>query len=129
MRTPIGRQWLRSCGVVCGVMTISAAMLLSSSWLVPMTIAADTGGAVLELRLGSLWRVVRHSAGCSEAYELLPGWIVVAAGFIVTAMLWCIGEPKEDRNTCSACGYDLRENSSGRCPECGKRIAGIRRPE
>lgn len=28
-----------------------------------------------------------------------------------------------DRNHCSHCGYELRDNTSGRCPECGLKLA------
>ena len=55
------------------------------------------------------------------AYSLPAWWIVVAAG-AVAFFAW----PRRKRTavgTCSACGYDLRGNRSGRCPECGRPLA------
>jgi len=45
---------------------------------------------------------------------------------VAGSMAW-IGRAVENRNgrprCCRGCGYDLRGNASGRCPECGTRIA------
>lgn len=35
---------------------------------------------------------------------------------------------RRQRGACSACGYDLRDSSAERCPECGQELTGSRPP-
>ena len=37
-------------------------------------------------------------------------------------------EGRTDEHTCSSCSYDLAENGSGVCPECGLEVVDVARP-
>ena len=56
----------------------------------------------------------------------IPLWLVFLLSAAPAAWLWlrALGHTtaiyRETRGLCSGCGYDLRGNVSGRCPECGK---------
>ena len=100
----------------------------------------------------SRWQGARDhlavSVGCLAGLLLFPGlcvlmnhrdggaivaWVVVGSA---TLLLWAgvahLRDADQDRrraaeNRCLACGYDLRGNVSGVCPECGTRTGGPRR--
>ncbi|UCF33070.1 MAG: hypothetical protein JSV78_12130 [Phycisphaerales bacterium] len=65
---------------------------------------------------------VKPPAGMST-----PNW-VIAAGLVVLAAyvgyLWWRDKPAPPGH-CPHCAYDLRGNISGRCPECGHRVARL----
>ena len=56
---------------------------------------------------------------------LLPvGWLA----FVLAGLLWVRGSRARRRACHCECGYDLRYNVSGRCPECGRKVPASRRP-
>jgi hypothetical protein len=62
----------------------------------------------------------------------VPGW-AAAPPFcaLAAAAVYALYRPRERRRRrramgqCVACGYDLRGNVSGLCPECGARARGV----
>gem|GEM_PF-7012270 len=46
----------------------------------------------------------------------IPLWIPIVA---FAALAFYLRPPRPKPGACRACGYDLRGNTSGRCPECG----------
>ena len=50
-----------------------------------------------------------------------PLYAPFAAVAIATLALWWFGRPPRIRPGHCPCGYDLRGNVSGVCPECGKK--------
>ena len=42
--------------------------------------------------------------------------------------IWRAPKPRVDWRFCERCGYDLRGNTSGRCPECGLIVPCVPRP-
>ena len=71
------------------------------------TVAGGIGGSTLGLRTVSIAEGVLEIEGVSA-------WFAAAAG---------------PYTACRACGYDLRGNASGRCPECGLPAPGPILPE
>ncbi len=60
-------------------------------------------------------------------YAIVPAWAVVAGFWLppaARAAWWVAGRRRacRRRGLCAACGYDLRGNVSGVCPECGKAL-------
>ena len=76
---------------------------------------------------GTFWRVV---AWCS-ALTLCAG----AIGLLFSAVVWAIcshrtwAESRIPPGHCRKCGYNVFENTSGRCPECGTPIEQDHREE
>ncbi len=52
----------------------------------------------------------------------LPIWLVCGALGIVEVGVLLLGRRRATPNACRCCGYDLRLNESGICPECGTRL-------
>ncbi len=50
----------------------------------------------------------------------LPCWMPFAAMGAITVMIRRRTRTVAGSDRCSQCGYSLRANTSGRCPECGK---------
>jgi hypothetical protein len=53
---------------------------------------------------------------------LIPFWAVALAALGATVWAWLAYRRRRDRDLpghCRACGYDLKGNVSGVCPECG----------
>jgi hypothetical protein len=52
-----------------------------------------------------------------------PLWVIVALLLVHPAVAFVLGPVRRryryQRNQCIRCGYDLKGNVSGRCPECG----------
>jgi hypothetical protein len=49
----------------------------------------------------------------------IPLWVPVFVGLLPTLMCWCYYQRVRSPHHCRKCGYDLRDNLSGICPECG----------
>jgi hypothetical protein len=54
-------------------------------------------------------------------YLQIPLWMPLLLIASVTAWLWRLDRPPPPPGHCP-CGYDLRGNVSGRCPECGVEV-------
>ncbi len=61
-------------------------------------------------------RCWRHLLGVTLNLPLWTLFLLVAAP---TAFLWRLEPRRFPPGHCRKCGYDLRGNVSGRCPECG----------
>jgi hypothetical protein len=60
---------------------------------------------------------------------LIPFWAVALLAFTVSVWTWLAYRRRRDRDRpghCNACGYDLKGNVSGVCPECGAAIPPVR---
>jgi len=64
--------------------------------------------------------------GGVAAVLVLPGQILTACVCAGVLFVWLYVLLREGRGIpytcCQRCGYNLRGNASGRCPECGARI-------
>ena len=49
----------------------------------------------------------------------VPGWLPVALLSVLVTLVRCFRGGEPPRGSCPRCGYDLRGNCSGTCPECG----------
>lgn len=49
------------------------------------------------------------------------GWVVISVLVLGAAIIapWPVRRLRRNLGTCRTCGYNLRGNISGRCPECG----------
>ena len=65
--------------------------------------------------------LVSRTSGGSAVF--IPFWLVLAVAGSVAA-LGCRrqGRRRPQAGRCPGCNYDLRGNTSGRCPECGRGI-------
>jgi membrane protein implicated in regulation of membrane protease activity len=52
----------------------------------------------------------------------MPYWVLIVPLLVVSAYLF-LRSARSHSRLCTQCGYDLNENESGRCPECGAVIA------
>jgi hypothetical protein len=62
------------------------------------------------------------------------GWrinlpLITIAGVAVIVALAARSVPRSPDRSCAGCGYDLRGNTSGRCPECGRDCPKPKRTE
>ena len=83
--------------------------------------SAYTVGPVGSLLQAPMW--VEHARGGVRGL-VVPYWSLLLPVVTAIVLLWFRKEPKS-ANSCDECGYDLRGNESGSCPECGTRITGI----
>jgi hypothetical protein len=68
-------------------------------------------------------RIVRFMGFIIIIALLLPGLVFLCA-VVVSLVLHPRGTANAHRDgICDRCGYDLTGNTSGKCPECGLRIA------
>ena len=51
------------------------------------------------------------------------GFELIALALIVTAWWWALRYIPPLGGTCLSCGFSLRANTTGTCPECGKPTA------
>lgn len=63
------------------------------------------------------WPVVGNAG--TEHWAYLPFWPLVAAFLAWNVIPWQRARRRMKRGLCRRCGYDLRADVSGRCPECG----------
>ena len=70
-----------------------------------------------------VWRPNRSTIGMLGTVVYIPLWILLLAAAFPTAMLFSFGplrrRYRRRRALCVHCGYNLRGNVSGVCPECG----------
>jgi hypothetical protein len=57
----------------------------------------------------------------------LPLWAPFVLAALLTAVLFGLDRHRIPPHCCQGCGYDLTGNTSGVCPECGKRKANSHR--
>ncbi len=114
---------------------IAAAFVASAWWL----IAVQAGGAGVDIASGSLGVGLdeastpgpagRHPWGLSEwnywrrgpRSISVPLYALFLAVAIPTLLVWRFW-PKPSKPGHCRCGYDLRGNESGMCPECGVEV-------
>lgn len=53
---------------------------------------------------------------------IMFGPVLYCITYFFAGLIWPAGAPPENRPMCLHCGYDLRGNTSGKCPECGTPI-------
>jgi len=63
----------------------------------------------------------------SRTELVIPLWPLVAPFALLTCWVWWRHLRYLAPGHCSICGYDLRGNTSGACPECGARLGEIPR--
>lgn len=73
------------------------------------------------LRYGLLLPSLEHDESKNYWEGYLPLWLPFLMFAAPTAFLW-YRDRRIPAGHCQACGYDLRGNVSGICPECGKQI-------
>ncbi|MHC4094086.1 MAG: hypothetical protein ACYSVY_28060 [Planctomycetota bacterium] len=57
-------------------------------------------------------------SGAMEFAVILPIWMLAVVVAIPTSLLW-YRDRRPPKGCCQGCGYNLRGNVSGVCPECG----------
>jgi len=62
-----------------------------------------------------------HSMGWDLKALEVPMWLVIVTASIATYVLCARRTRRRPHGLCGVCGYDMRGNTSGRCPECGCR--------
>jgi len=50
---------------------------------------------------------------------MIPLWLLFLTSVLPTGVLWNRDRRRARPGLCSRCGYDLKGNLSGVCPECG----------
>ncbi|MCL4196643.1 MAG: hypothetical protein KJZ69_04055 [Phycisphaerales bacterium] len=107
-----------------GAIGLGAGQLLAT-W--PMRGPAPSRGMYVEafeLRIGgfSWWFASRHLPVVVKGSTLhlvgVPLWSLALATGLPSAWLW-FRDRRRAPGLCVHCGYDLRGNASGVCPECG----------
>lgn len=73
-----------------------------------------------------IWRPARWFRTGSNWHVVIALWpfmlmLICATGF----WHWQAWRPLPPRGFCSNCGYDLRGNPAGRCPECGRQSGAV----
>lgn len=64
----------------------------------------------------------RNIPGVWSLEMQMPFWLLVLLTGIPTAYLFWKDRRKKGPGFCGQCGYDLKGNVSGKCPECGKEV-------
>jgi len=77
-----------------------------------------------QIRLGLVWPSYFTTVG-KNLWGIrrvsFPLWPLFCVGFVGTALLWR-WDQRPPPGHCQSCGYNLTGNTSGVCPECGKKI-------
>ena len=101
----------------------------------PRWLFAIMGGLVLAVFVGVIGFVELVGIAQEVAARLVPmsapRWVFTAAtdglaalilaGPGVALAVWLARRPRPRPGRCAGCGYDLTGNTSGRCPECGRK--------
>ncbi len=89
----------------------------------PRSFAVTASRVRFAYALHDTWRIFmwwEPWAGGRARHMEFPLWPLAAGAGLVAAVAWWLDPPRRPRpGCCPACGYDLRGNVSGRCPECG----------
>lgn len=92
-------------------------------------VGASSGPDPIEFWTGELLSLVMRRPMLGTMYWRLTEGITVAVmalpGLVLALRVYAKAHPglRYPAGCCRGCGYDLRGNTSGRCPECG---AGLR---
>lgn len=103
---------------------------ISLSCLRSPRLGMQINGGVLSF---AFWGLIAWEAACKWArgffgsFVLPPGaiWVVAFVCLACVPIAFAIAihfreiHTRRDRGLCERCGYDLRGNTSGQCPECG----------
>lgn len=68
---------------------------------------------------GRFWWWFDDQRGGASPDFIIPLWLFIAAAGSAAVLSW-MRRAAPQSSGCEACGYDLRGNVSGRCPECGR---------
>jgi len=60
---------------------------------------------------------------------IFPLWIPIVMIGLPTWGLFVIDKRRDRHGLCAKCGYDLRGNTKGRCPECGEEAVIVKTSE
>jgi|GEM_PF-6121638 len=85
------------------------------------------------------WAAFEGFFTAADSLDEYYGPLAITAAFIVVGQISArriaerLSQRAKDRRIkrgfCAACGYDLRGNISGICPECGEAVEGIKTPK
>jgi hypothetical protein len=81
----------------------------------PLPARFDFGFYLPNVQLAGPYRAGSYRTGST----LWPWWIPLILVAIPTAILW-YRDRRPPKGCCQGCGYNLRGNVSGVCPECGR---------
>lgn len=70
--------------------------------------------------------IATHIYGTDTLF-VFPLWIGVIASGLVAMLIFLSHRSPISRSCCTCCGYDLRLNRAGICPECGAKVDQFRR--
>lgn len=133
-RGPRRRRWRSR---VVAILSGLATVLLTCTWLISHALMIGWQGKTLSVAVAfgrlRVWRwnathpsgLIGDGASATMAgwffpqIVVLPLWPFALASLFLTLMLVRRGQRGFREGCCVKCGYDLRGNESGRCPECG----------
>ena len=69
--------------------------------------------------------LVAYVGGLLAVAGVLVARVLGFIGSVLIGMKQAVRDDRRRNNRCLACGYSLRNNSSGRCPECGRPVAAV----
>lgn len=129
------------CTLFCSVVFIATSWVSVAFIAGPISCFVSCGSVAIRCDLHGDWQTPRFVLGAvflgyhwAPLFELGKGYLVIE---LPLWMLWALtmlallllqrGPPptvKPGQHWCAECGYDLTGNSSGVCPECGRRVRG-----
>ena len=142
-RHPWLNRWIFRVGVaVCVlIVVLSVAVILArgygwcriGSWALLFgaggAMVANTGSGVMDSAYG--WEATSERLWWFQSdsqMAFVPSWFLLCVALIPTVFAWRrLRRPLPGH--CVKCAYDLRDNLSGRCPECGTNTATSTNPE
>ena len=152
MSLPIARQHrrLHRCARMCSIAFCATVVLWTTSCVLHIWLALPrvrvilvAGTMIIELyseprttpvppttwapRFDMLWQFPTLAFYDSMIFIRLPLWFLAACIVIMwMATTVLFAKQRRRRCECTWCGYDVRHNVSGRCPECGHPIESSR---
>ena len=99
-----------------GFWAVTHGAVTVCSWKVRLQVGLETAGHEFSLSEWNLWDV--WDAGGLYVIPLYAPFLGVAVPTLLVWRFW----PKPGRPGHCRCGYNLRGNTSGVCPECGEGI-------